>query len=67
MTDIISSLESYPILMLADTPDAISQGITINMSLVNEKIVFEINLKNARKSGLNISSKLLQLATKVHQ
>lgn len=67
MTDIISSLESYPILMLADTPDAISQGITINMSLVNEKIVFEINLKSARKSGLDISSKLLQLAIKVHQ
>lgn len=67
MADIISSLASYPILTLADTPNAISQGITINMSLVNEKIVFEINLKNARKSGLDISSKLLQLATKVYQ
>ena len=39
----------------------------INMNLINEKIVFEINLGNARKSGLDISSKLLQLAVKVHQ
>lgn len=67
MADIISNLESNPILMLADSPNAISQGVTINMSLVNEKIVFEINLASARKSGLDISSKLLQLATKVHQ
>lgn len=67
MADIISNLESNPILMLADSPNAIAQGVTIGMSLVNEKIVFEINLASARKSGLDISSKLLQLATKVHQ
>ena len=66
MADIISNLESNPILMLADSPNAISQGVTINMSLVNEKIVFEINLGIARKAGLDISSKLLQLAVKVY-
>ena len=66
MADIISNLESNPILILADSPNAISQGVTINMSLVNEKIVFEINLGIARKSGLDISSKLLQLAVKVY-
>lgn len=64
---LINSLENYPILTLADTPNAISRGIIINMNLVNEKIVFEINLAIARKSGLDISSKLLQLAAKVHQ
>lgn len=67
LADLINSLENYPILTLADTPNAISRGIIINMNLVNEKIVFEINLATARKSGLDISSKLLQLATKVHQ
>ena len=67
MTDIISGLEGHPILTLADSPDAISKGIIINMSLMNDKIVFEINLTSARKSALEISSKLLQLATKVHQ
>lgn len=67
LADLINSLENYPILTLADTPNAISRGIIINMNLVNEKIMFEINLATARKSGLDISSKLLQLAAKVHQ
>ena len=67
LTGILSSLSAAPILTLADNPGAISQGIAINMNLVNEKIVFEINLGIARKHGLDISSKLLQLATKVHQ
>ena len=64
---ILSGLSAAPILTLADNPDAISQGIAINMNLVNDKIVFEINLGVARNNGLDISSKLLQLATKVHQ
>ncbi|WP_292916119.1 YfiR family protein [Nitrosomonas sp.] len=67
LASIVNSLQNRPILTLADTPNAISRGIIINMNLINEKIVFEINLANARKSGLDISSKLLQLATKVHQ
>ena len=48
-------------------PNGISMGVAINMNLVSEKIVFEINLAAARKAGLDISSKLLQLAVKVHQ
>ncbi|UJP03292.1 MAG: YfiR family protein [Nitrosomonas sp.] len=42
-------------------------GAIINMNLVNEKIIFEINLGIVRLSGLDISSKPLQLAIKVHQ
>ncbi|WP_049785384.1 YfiR family protein [Nitrosomonas sp. Is79A3] len=67
LSSILVNLQNEPILTLADTPNATSKGITINMSLINEKIVFEINLAIARESGLDISSKLLQLAVKVHQ
>lgn len=67
LTGILSGLHNQPILTLADNPTAVSQGIIINMNLINDKIVFEINLGIARKSGLDISSKLLQLAAKVHQ
>jgi hypothetical protein len=67
LASILSSLPDHPILTLADNPSAISQGVVINMNLINEKIVFEINLGIARKAGLDISSKLLQLAAKVHQ
>ena len=67
LSSILNDLQNEPILTLADSPNATAQGIAINMSLVNEKIVFEINLTKVRASGLDISSKLLQLATKVHQ
>lgn len=67
LSNLLSNLAAQPILTLADSPDAIAQGVIINMNLVNEKIVFEINLEIARKSGLDISSKLLQLAVKVYQ
>lgn len=67
LTELMRHLTGKPILTLADSPSAVSKGIAINMSLVNEKVVFEINLGIARKTGLDISSKLLQLAVKVHQ
>ena len=67
LSSILNDLQNEPILTLADSPNATAQGIAINMSLINEKIVFEINLTKVRASGLDISSKLLQLAVKVHQ
>lgn len=67
LTGTMRSLSGKPILTLTDHANAISNGAIINMNLIDEKIVFEINLGSARKSGLDISSKLLQLAVKVHQ
>ncbi len=66
LSSILSTLQNKSILTLADSSDAISHGVTINMNLLNEKIVFKINLAIARKSGLDFSSKLLQLAAKVY-
>ena len=67
LSSILNDLQNEPILTLADSQNAAAQGVAINMSLINEKIVFEINLAKVRASGLDISSKLLQLAVKVHQ
>lgn len=67
LAGILSSLSDKPVLTLADHSNAISKGAIINLNLIHEKIVFEINLGAARKTGLDISSKLLQLAAKVHQ
>ncbi|MDP1786484.1 YfiR family protein [Nitrosomonas sp.] len=67
LSSILNDLQNEPILTLADSQNAAAQGVAINMSLINEKIVFEINLTKVRASGLDISSKLLQLAVKVHQ
>jgi len=44
LASILDSLPNEPILTLADTPNALSKGVAINMNLLNEKIVFEVNL-----------------------
>ena len=67
LSSILTNLQNEPILTLADSQNAAAQGVAITMSLINEKIVFAINLAKVRASGLDISSKLLQLAVKVHQ
>jgi len=67
LPNILKDIQDKPILTLADSLNATSQGVAINMNIVNEKIVFKINLINARRSGINISSKLLQLAVHVYQ
>ncbi|MCP5245621.1 MAG: YfiR family protein [Burkholderiales bacterium] len=64
---ILKKIYNKPILTIADSQDAASQGVIINMMLIENKIKFEINLKSARDADLQISSKLLQLATKVYQ
>lgn len=67
LSEILNKLEKKPVLTLADSPNATSKGVMINMSIRNERIVFEINLIAARRSGLQISSKVLQLAIQVHK
>lgn len=67
LTNILDSIQELPILTIADSPDAAEKGVMINMHLEQNKVKFEINLKSARNVGLNISSRLLQLATQVYQ
>lgn len=64
---VLDRLHGSPVLTVADTPGAASQGVTINMTVVQNKITFEANLKAARAAKLTLSSKLLRLATEVHQ
>lgn len=51
---------------IADGPGMAEKGAMINMLLRNDKIRFEVNLNAARKSGVELSSQLLQLAIAVH-
>ncbi len=49
-----------PILVVADTPDASEAAILL--SLEGKRLVFDINLPRIKRSGLVLSSKVLQLA-----
>ncbi len=67
LPDILTTIHEKSILTIADSPAAASEGVIINMTLSQNKINFEINLQSAHSVKLNISSKLLQLASKVYQ
>lgn len=51
---------------VADAPGLAEKGAMINMLLRNDKIRFEVNLNAAKRSGVELSSQLLQLAIAVH-
>jgi hypothetical protein len=50
-----------PILTVADTADFGQRGVILNLRPEGERLGFEINLHEARRSGLHFSSKLLRL------
>lgn len=64
---LLTQLRDLTVLTVADSPGAGDQGVALNMNIVNGKVTFEANLEAARGAQLNLSSKLLRLATKVHQ
>ncbi len=64
---VLGELHGRIALTVADSPDAARHGIALNMSVAQDKVSFEANLAAARGAGLNLSSKLLRLATQVIQ
>lgn len=64
---VLDNVGDRPVLTVADSQDAALQGVALNMSMDQNKVTFEANLAAARGNRLNLSSKLLRLATKVFQ
>jgi len=64
--DLLARIGDKPVLTVSDAEGFTSQGGIIQLRLVNRKIRFAINIDAADRAGLNISSKLLSLATIVH-
>ena len=64
---LLDELRDLPVLTVADSPGATRQGVALNMALAQNKISFQANLQAARAAKLNLSSKLLRLATEVLQ
>jgi hypothetical protein len=64
---VLEALEGLTVLTVADSAGAARQGVALNMAVSQNKVSFEANLKAARAARLNLSSKLLRLATEVIQ
>lgn len=58
---VLARTSGKPILTMGDTEGFAERGVMINLRRGSERIAFEINLDEARKSGLKLSSRLLAL------
>lgn len=64
---VLASVRDRAVLTVADSAGAARQGVALNMTVQQGRISFEANLSAARSGRLNLSSKLLRLATEVIQ
>jgi hypothetical protein len=58
----LGALGGRPVLTVSDMPNFARSGGIIELKTVDSRVRFAINLRAARRAGLNFSSKLLQLA-----
>ncbi|RMG67774.1 MAG: YfiR family protein [Nitrospirae bacterium] len=63
---ILKNINNRAVLTVGDSEGLSKEGVMINMITLNNRISFEINIASARKAGLRISSKLLNLAKRVY-
>jgi hypothetical protein len=62
---ITMALRGTHTLTVSDAPGAAREGAAIGISASGQKLVFEINVAEARRNNLVISAKLLSLAQSV--
>lgn len=64
---VLDNLSGKPVLTIADSIGAMRQGVVLNMGTRQGRVTIEANLAAARRNGLNLSSKMLNLASEVKQ
>lgn len=65
--EIINLVKDHSVLTVGQTDDFLKAGGIINFIVEDEKVRFEINTAAAKQAKLDIRSKLLRLAKKVHK
>jgi hypothetical protein len=63
----LEALHGAPILTVSDIPDFVSRGGMIQFVLIDNRVRFEINVSNAERAGLTVSSQLLKVAVSVRR
>lgn len=62
---ILSAVHDRPVLTISDSAQFIRRGGAIEFVLEEGRVRFDVNLDNARRAGLSISSRLLRVARSV--
>jgi len=61
----VETIREQPVLVVAETPDALNLGAMINFRIVDRRVRFEVFLPAAERAGLSLSSRLLAAAFQV--
>lgn len=61
----LAALSGRSILTVGETPGFLKSGGIIKFEIINDTVQFEVNLEAAKQARLNISSKMLRLASNV--
>jgi hypothetical protein len=67
LDELFRSIKGLPILTIGETPGFAQRGGIINFVVEDNRVRFEIDVDAAKQANINISSRLLSLATIVHQ
>ena len=62
VTAVINRVRGSPVLLVGDVPGLAEKGVLVHFYVQNERLGIEVNLKDSRKAGFSISSRLLKLA-----
>ena len=62
---LLTKLQGKPVLTVGESKNFLEQGGGINLVLVEETVRFEVNLAVTERSGLKVSSRMLNLAKSV--
>jgi hypothetical protein len=65
LVDWMQKVDSLPILTVSDFPDASKENVMIEFTSEPNRVTFKVNLSAARRSGLEFSAKVLQLAQEI--
>jgi hypothetical protein len=65
LSELVEALGHRPVLVVADAPEGLQHGAMVNFQLVDQRVRFEISLRNAKAAGLTLSSRLLSAAIRV--
>jgi YfiR/HmsC-like len=65
LTADLLALREQPVLTVSDIPEFAARGGVIQFVLTENRVRFEIDLSNAQKAGLKLSSQLLKVAVAV--
>lgn len=64
---LVSSQPPGGILFVGDSPGYLQRGVMINLEIDGGRVVFDIDLRGIRQTGLAVSSKVLRLARHVSE